>query len=73
MSGVIATSTSAFGNAHAVLVTLLAVALLLAVRAWYQTMGVVLARQVLHLLDGAIVVLGILFFVLVTIRFVTVG
>lgn len=73
MTGIVATSTSAFGNAHAVLVTLVAVVLLLALRAWCQTMGVVLARQALHLLDGAIGVLGILFFVLVAIRFVTIG
>jgi hypothetical protein len=72
-SGLLGTSTSAFANAPAVLVTLLAVLLLLGLRAWCQTMGIVLARQALHLLDGAIVVLGFLFLALVTIRFVTVG
>jgi hypothetical protein len=70
---VLGTTTSAFGNAPAVLVTLLAVLVLLGLRAWCQTMGIVLARQVLHLLDGSIVVLGVLFLVLVGIRFVTIG
>jgi hypothetical protein len=72
-TGLLGASASAFGNAHAVLVTLLAVLVLLGLRTWCLTMGVVLARRVLHLLDGAIAVLGLLFFVLATIRFVTIG
>jgi hypothetical protein len=67
------TALVAFGNAYAVLVTLLAVLSLLGLRAWCQTMGIALSQYVLHLLDGAIVVLGILFLVLVTIRFITIG
>jgi hypothetical protein len=63
----------AFGNPHAVVVTLIAVVVLLALRAWSQTMGVVLTRSILFMLDAAIGVLGVLFFVLVAIRFATIG
>ncbi len=69
----LAASASAFGNAHAVLVVLLASLVLLALRATCLTMGVALTRQVLHLLDGAIAVLFVAFFVLASIRFVTIG
>lgn len=63
----------AFGNPHAVLVTLIAVVVLLVLRAVSQTAGVVLARNILLMLDAAIGVLSILFFVLVAIRFATIG
>lgn len=69
----VAATAQAFGNAHAVLVVLLAALVLLGLRAVILTMGVVLTRQVLHLLDGAIVVLVVVFFALAAIRFVTVG
>lgn len=70
---VLAASSSAFANPAAVLITLLATLLLLALRAWCQTMGIALSRQVLHLLDWAIVALAVLFVALVAIRFVTIG
>jgi hypothetical protein len=54
-------------------VTLIAVVVLLVLRAVSQTAGVVLARNILLMLDAAIGVLSILFFVLVAIRFATIG
>lgn len=69
----LAASAGTFGNAHAVLVCLIAVLVLLALRASCMTLGVVLTRAALHFLDGAIAVLTLLFFVLVAVRFVTVG
>jgi hypothetical protein len=73
MSSTLLVVPSAFGNPHAVLVTLIAVVVLLALRVGSQTMGVVLARNILFMLDTAIGVLGVLFFVLVAIRFATIG
>lgn len=73
MTALVGASAGAFGNVHAVTVTLFAVLVLLGLRAWCLTLGVVLTRSALHLLDGAIGILTVLFFVLVAIRFVTVG
>ena len=69
----LAATAGAFGNVHAVLVTLLAALVLLGLRATVGTMHVVLTPRVLHVLDGAIGVLFVLFFVLASIRFAFVG
>jgi hypothetical protein len=66
-------SAAALATAPAVLVTLVAVLLLLALRAWTQITRLVLTRQVHLLLDGTIGVLATLFFILVAVRFITVG
>lgn len=66
-------ATSALATAPAVLVTLLASILLLVLRAWTRIMHLALTRQVHLLLDGTIVALCALFFVLVALRFATVG
>jgi hypothetical protein len=73
VSTVLAASAAALATAPAVLVTLLAALLLLGLRAWTQTMGLTLTRQVVLLLDAAIVTLSGLFIVLVAVRFITVG
>ena len=52
---------------------LVAVLLLLGLRAWTQVTGLLLTRQVGLLLNAAIGVLSALFLVLVVVRFVTVG
>jgi hypothetical protein len=56
-----------------VLVTLIAVLLLLGLRAVTEITHLSLTRQVHLLLDGSIFVLGALFLVLVVTRFVAVG
>jgi len=73
MSVQLAASGAALATAPAVLVVLVAVLLLLALRAWTQITGVTLTKQVFLLLDGTIGVLLVMFFVLVVVRFVTVG
>jgi hypothetical protein len=70
---VLAASAAALATAPAVLVTLLAVLMLLGLRAWTHGMGQTLTRQVVLLLDTAIVTLAGLFIILVAVRFVTVG
>jgi hypothetical protein len=61
----------AFGSPPAVLVTMVASVILLSLRAWCATTGVVLTRPVALLLDGAIALLFVVFAVLVIIRFET--
>lgn len=73
MSWEVASSFAALASAPAVLVTLVAELLLLALRAWVVTTQLVLTRQVRLLLDGAVVALGLMFVLLVFLRFVTVG
>jgi hypothetical protein len=73
VSGLIASSFATLASAPAVLVTLVAELLLLALRAWAVTTRLVLTRQVHLLLDGAVVALGLMFLLLVFLRFVTVG
>lgn len=73
MNGEIASSFATLASAPAVLVTLVAELLLLALRAWVVTTRLVLTRQVTLLLDGAVVALGLMFVVLVFLRFVTIG
>lgn len=63
----------ALASAPAVFVTLVAAVILLALRTWCMATGLVLTRHVVLLLDGAIVALVVLFFVLVVARFTTVG
>jgi hypothetical protein len=64
-------SVQAFGSPPAVLVTMVAGVILLSLRAWCATTGVVLTRPVALLLDRAIAVLVVVFVVLVIIRFET--
>jgi hypothetical protein len=66
-------SAAALATAPAVLVTLIAVLLLLGLRALTEITHLSLTRQVHLLLDGSIFVLGALFLVLVVTRFVAVG
>ena len=73
MSWLIASSFATLASAPAVLVTLVAELLLLALRAWVVTTRLLLTRQVNLLLDGAVVALGLMFLLLVVLRFVTVG
>jgi hypothetical protein len=73
VTAVLAASAGAVAGAPAVLVTLLAVLLLLVLRAWTQIVGLTLTRHVVLLLDGAIGALAALFVILVVVRFVTVG
>jgi hypothetical protein len=61
----------AFGSPPAGLVTMVAGVILLSLRAWCATTGVVLTRPVALLLDRAIAVLVVVFVVLVIIRFET--
>jgi hypothetical protein len=68
-----ASSFATLASAPAVLVTLVAELLLLALRAWVVTTRLALTRQVHLLLDGTVVALGLLFVLLVFLRFVTVG
>lgn len=73
MTPVLASSFAALASAPAVLVTLVAELLLLGLRAWAITTRLVLTRQVHLLLDGTVVALGVMFLLLVFLRFVTVG
>jgi hypothetical protein len=73
VSLVLAESGAALATAPAVLVTLVACLLLLALRAWTETTGLVLTRQVRLLLDGTIGALALMFLALVVVRFITVG
>jgi hypothetical protein len=73
MIPVLAASAAALATAPAVLVTLVAVLLLLSLRAWTEINGLTLTRNVRLLLAWTIVVLGVLFLGLVAVRFVTVG
>lgn len=73
MIAVLAASAAALATAPAVLVTLIATILLLALRAWTQVTGLTLSRQVHRLLDGSIGALCVLFLILVVVRFITVG
>ena len=73
MSVASATSFATLASAPAVLVTLVAELLLLALRAWVVTTRLALTRQVHLLLDGTVVALGLMFVILVLLRFVTVG
>jgi len=73
MTPTLAASGAALATAPAVLVSLVAVLLLLALRAWTQIAGLALTRQVRLLLDGTIGALAGLFLVLVVVRFITVG
>jgi hypothetical protein len=72
VTALLAASPGDYASAPAVLVTLVAVIVLLGIRAWCGTAGVALTRQVLLLLDGAAAALTVMFFVLVAVRFVTV-
>jgi len=58
-------------TAPAVMVVLVACVTLLSVRAWRGIAHLVLTRRVSLLLDGAILLLGVLFLVLVIVRFRT--
>lgn len=69
----LAAGLATLASAPAVLVTLVAGLLLAGLRAWALTVGLTLTRHVLHLLDGAIAALGIMFLALVFTRFITVG
>ncbi|HEV3212695.1 MAG TPA: hypothetical protein VGZ03_04790 [Acidimicrobiales bacterium] len=73
MTAVLAASAAALATAPAVLVTLVAALLLLALRAWTQISGLTLSQHVHRLLDGTIGALSVLFLLLVVVRFVTVG
>lgn len=73
MSGLIVANASAIGASQVVFVALLAVIILLCVRAVSNVMGVTLTRAVSHMLDGSIVFSFLLFIVLVIVRFKTVG
>ncbi len=69
----VAATPGDYASAPAVLVTLVAAIILLALRAVCGAARVALTRQVLLLLDGAIVALVAMFITLVAVRFVTVG
>lgn len=73
MSGFIVALSSHTASAGAVLVTLLASVVLLSLRAWSGASGFKLTRRVSLMLDGAVVILLVLFLVLVVVRFKTVG
>jgi hypothetical protein len=73
MNEMIVANATALGAAQVVLVALLAVVILLCVRALSHILRVPLTRLVSHMLDGSIVVLFILFIILVIVRFKTVG
>jgi hypothetical protein len=66
-------NASALGATQVVFVSLMAVIVLLCVRAVGHVLDVALSRLVSHMLDGSIVVLFCLFIILVIIRFKTVG
>jgi hypothetical protein len=66
-------NASALGAPQVVFVSLVAVVTLLSLRAVTKVMGVVLSRSVSRTLDGAVVVLFVLFIVLVIVRFKVIG
>jgi putative effector of murein hydrolase LrgA (UPF0299 family) len=73
MIEIMVASASAFGTTEVVFVSMMAVVILLCVRALGGALGAALSRAVSHMLDGSIVALLLLFIVVVIIRFKTVG
>jgi ABC-type antimicrobial peptide transport system permease subunit len=69
MSGVFIAESGAFAGPPAVLVTLIASLILLAIRAWVGSEGFTLTRRVSHYLDGAIGIFFVLFVLIVIVRF----
>jgi hypothetical protein len=69
MNGVIFIAAGALAGPPAVLVTMIACLILLALRAWSRSVGLPLTRSVSLYVDGAIWVFFLLFMVFVTIRF----
>lgn len=67
------TVSAAFTSSPVIFVSLLAVVILLCVRAWCGTMGVALSRLVWRMLDDSIVALFFLFLFLVVFRFKVIG
>lgn len=72
MSSVMLGDAVAVASATALLVIIIASLVLLAIRAWSGTTGLVLTRRVSLLLNGSIVVLIVVFLLLVFVRFKTV-
>jgi hypothetical protein len=73
VSHVVFANTSAISAAPVVFVLFLAVVILLCVRATSRVMHLPLTRFVSQMLDGSTLVITILFFILVVIRFKTIG
>ncbi|HEV3266852.1 MAG TPA: hypothetical protein VGZ68_00440 [Acidimicrobiales bacterium] len=73
MTNLLLANASALGAPQVVFVSLVAVVTLLSLRAVTKVMGVVLSRSVSRTLDGAVVVLFVLFIVLVIVRFKVIG
>jgi hypothetical protein len=63
----------ALATAPAVLASILANVLLLTVRAWVGSLGLIHSRRLFYLLDGMIALAFVLFLVLVVLRFKTLG
>ncbi len=69
MNGEFLIASGPLAGPPAVLVTMIACLLLLAVRAWAGTIGLALTRRVSLYVDGAIGIFFVLFVVFVIIRF----
>ena len=73
MIGLFIATSKATATSAAVLVTLIASVLMLAVRAWTRTTDYRMHRRVRFLIDGVIILIVTLFLVLVVVRFRTLG
>jgi hypothetical protein len=73
MTQSLALSFGTLSSAPSVLAALIAECLLVSLRMWVRAARLDLSRQVFTLLDGTILMLGLLFVILVALRFVTVG
>ncbi|HVA71035.1 MAG TPA: hypothetical protein VNF08_06905 [Acidimicrobiales bacterium] len=69
MNGVFFVASGALAAPPAVLVTMVASLILLAIRAWAGTVGLTLTRRVSLYVDGAIGIFFVLFVLFVIIRF----
>lgn len=66
-------NAAALSSVLVVFVSLLSVVILLCVRMWSEVVGVSTSRLVSRMLEGAIIVLFLLFILLVIVRFTTIG
>ena len=69
MSYLIIASAASLATGPATLVSLVGCLLLLSLRAWSSVKGVLPTQSVFRLLDASVLVLGVLFLILVVIRF----
>jgi hypothetical protein len=73
MNGALFIATGALAGPPAVLVTMIACLILLALRAWSKTVGLPLTRLVSLYVDGALGIFFVLFVFFVVIRFTSIA